>query len=130
MASTTFGKILRKIRIDRDEVLVVMSAKLGIHASTLWNIENGKRSVPEGLIEKICTVYNLSKQECQELSAAAVELSKAVLINMEDRTPEDKELIINFSKRIDDLGEQTRTALGEILNRRSNQDEKKDDGNQ
>lgn len=129
MASTTFGKILKKIRIDRDEVLVDMAAKLGIHASTLSTIENGKRSVPDDLIQKICRIYHLNKQESQELSTAALELSKAILINMEDRTPEEKELIINFSRKIDDLGDETRTSLGELLKPKSDKSGNKSNKN-
>ena len=60
---TEFGKILRKMRIDSSEVLGDMAEKLGVSAAYLSAIEVGRRDIPENLIQKIVSVYNLGKDE-------------------------------------------------------------------
>ena len=40
---TSLGKFLRKLRIDRGELLRTMSNKLGISMSFLSSVENGKK---------------------------------------------------------------------------------------
>ena len=51
---TSLGKFLRKLRIDRGELLRTMSNKLGISMSFLSSVENGK---------KICLFTTMRKQE-------------------------------------------------------------------
>ncbi|WP_455477636.1 helix-turn-helix domain-containing protein [Bartonella sp. B41] len=59
---TSFGKILRELRIDRLERLFDMSKKLGISSAFLSSIEIGKRSIPVGMEEKIIELYALDKE--------------------------------------------------------------------
>ena len=49
---TEFGKILRIIRINCGDSAKDMSEKLGISASYLSAIENGKRNVPDNLCRR------------------------------------------------------------------------------
>ena len=50
---TEFGKFLRKIRIDRQELLRDMAGTLGVSVAYLSAVENGKRNVPVSWINKI-----------------------------------------------------------------------------
>ena len=43
---TALGRFLRKIRIDRNELLKDMADKLEVSASFLSAVENGKKSMP------------------------------------------------------------------------------------
>ena len=44
---TNFGKFLRKLRIDNNEFLKDMAARLGVTVAYLSAIEHGKRDVPD-----------------------------------------------------------------------------------
>ena len=46
---TKFGKELRKIRIENDEILKDMADKLNVTAAYLSAVENGNRKVPDAL---------------------------------------------------------------------------------
>ena len=64
---TGFGRKLRQIRIDRNELLYDMAGKLSISVSDLSAFENGKKKVQEDLLRKVVLVYNLNEQETGEL---------------------------------------------------------------
>ncbi len=57
---TSFGKILRKLRVDHSERLLDMAKKLDISVGFLSSVEIGKKSVPIGLEERIIELYSLS----------------------------------------------------------------------
>ena len=57
--ATRLGKLLRKIRIDRDEYMKNMAERLGITSAYLSAIENGKRNMGNALLEKLAEVYSL-----------------------------------------------------------------------
>ena len=47
---TSFGKALRKLRIDRGMVLKNMADMLGVSSAYLSAIELGKRAIPDSLV--------------------------------------------------------------------------------
>ena len=51
--ATTFGKELRKLRIDKDENIHDMAKKLGISISYLSAIEAGSRNIPSDMVDKM-----------------------------------------------------------------------------
>ncbi len=57
----SFGKILRKLRIDHSERLLDMAKKLDISVAFLSSVKIGKKFVPVGLEEKIIEFYGLDK---------------------------------------------------------------------
>lgn len=65
---TNFGKFCRKLRIDTNEVMNDMAVKLGVTASYLSAIENGKRSIPTDWAEQIAGHYELTEEQVQELT--------------------------------------------------------------
>lgn len=60
---TPFGKICRKIRIDRDETMRDMADKFGFTHSHLSAIEHGKRTIPKDLPMKLIQHYKLSQED-------------------------------------------------------------------
>ena len=59
--ATTYGKVLRRIRIDRDELLKNMAEKLKMTSAHLSSIENGKRQIPNNMTRSIVDIYELDK---------------------------------------------------------------------
>jgi transcriptional regulator with XRE-family HTH domain len=68
--SSCFGKLLQKLRIDHDEVLVDMASKLIMSPSYLSMIENRLREVPKELIPSLKIQYRLSDEQCDKLREA------------------------------------------------------------
>lgn len=64
---TGFGRRLREIRINRNELLYDMAGKLSISVSDLSAFENGRKKVQEDLVQKAALVYGLNEQEAGEL---------------------------------------------------------------
>lgn len=66
---TEFGKILRKIRIDNQELLKDMAKKLGVSSAYLSAVETGKRKVPSDWVPKVAALYTLDRESKDELGA-------------------------------------------------------------
>ena len=52
----SIGRFLRKLRIDNGEILKDMAEALGVSSAFLSAVENGKKKMPEGWIEKLKTM--------------------------------------------------------------------------
>jgi len=57
--NTTFGKYIRKLRIDKGLTLTQLAAKLELDSANLSKIENGKREFDEKRLLKLATVFEL-----------------------------------------------------------------------
>jgi len=109
------GKILKKIRIDHDEVLADMAKKLKISTSYLSAIETGKRPLPKGFLAKLRKLYAVP----DEVMTALVEADAESLLRMEvELTAEQSEVLTRLALAELDLKkrstyEKLRTELGE-----------------
>ncbi len=69
---TPFGIKLKNIREQRHKSLKDLSKALKVSIAYVSMLENGKRGRPaDGLIELICTYFNLSWEEADELKFLA-----------------------------------------------------------
>ena len=69
---TPFGTKLKFIRMQRNKSLGDLSKALKISIAYVSMLENGKRGRPaDGLIELICSYFNLSWEEADELKFLA-----------------------------------------------------------
>ena len=67
MKLTEFGKFLRKLRIDNEELLKDMAIKLNTTPAFLSMVETGRRSIPKKWEEEIEKIYSLSLIQKEEL---------------------------------------------------------------
>ena len=77
MNITEFGKFIRKFRLDHDERLFDMAQKLQVSSAFLSSVETGKKSIPQKMLDKIKTVYNMSDECFQQLIDAARKTAEA-----------------------------------------------------
>lgn len=70
---TEFGKRLRKIRIDNNEILYNMAEKLQVTPVYLSTVETGRCDISGCLLEKVRNSYHLSEKEYAKLLEAARE---------------------------------------------------------
>ena len=69
---TPFGIKLNHIRVKRNRSLKDLSKALKVSIAYISMLENGKRGRPaDGLIELICSYFNLSWEEADELKFLA-----------------------------------------------------------
>jgi len=115
MAVTSFGKILRKIRIDCNEVLQNMAEKLDVTASFLSAVENGKRNVPGVWLDNLPAMYSLPEQEADELRQAAMTQTTFVKLELDKANAKRDEVVFAFARKIDELDDTVLDELKKIL---------------
>lgn len=98
-----FGKFSRKLRLERGELLLDMAKKLQVQSSYLSSVEVGRKSVPENWKEEIAVLYNLSEDEKKELSKAIDDSIRQIKIDMENRNDADRQFLLAFARKLDDL---------------------------
>jgi HTH-type transcriptional regulator, competence development regulator len=112
---TKFGKALRTIRLERDELLKDMAKNLGITPSFLSSIESGKKNVPTALIDKITQIYNLTQNEKRQLEMFAKEAKSKVQISLKDKSNKEREIVTLFARTFEELDETDKEKIWDIL---------------
>lgn len=115
---TSLGKYLRKMRIDRGELLKDMADRLGMSSAMLSSIENGKRNPAPDFPSRVAREYGLSGEDERELSRLVAENSESVSINLGDMRPEDQHLAFAFARRFCSLSDDEKDRIKDVLNER------------
>ena len=113
---TEFGKELRKLRIDRSEIMRTMAGKLGITSAYLSAIECGKRNIPDDFIDKITTIYELNNEEKAKLEDNAAIANHKVLIDFNYVSDSKRKLVLKFARSFDDIDDRTAKKITALLN--------------
>ena len=103
---TEFGKALRKIRIEREELLKDMATALGVSPAYLSAVETGKRRSPDDWVEKISVHYHLSQNERTDLSQAAENSAYEVKISLQDASEAKRGAVLTFARALDHLSDE------------------------
>ena len=117
---TNFGKFLRKLRVDHNEFLKDMAARLGVTVAYLSAIEHGKHDVPDHWMHLLATIYDLTPEQITEMQTYAYENKDNIKIRLSHRTPKDRELILAFAQSINNLSETDKKDIYNILQKRRN----------
>jgi len=112
---TSFGKFVRKLRMDNGELLKDMADKLKVTSSYLSAVENGKRNVPQDWIKKINDLYELSLEEYKELKTAAKESQLVNKVDLKGFNNEDKNIMMALARSIDGMNEEEKKQLRKII---------------
>ena len=112
--ASTFGKELRKLRIDKDENIHSMAKKLDISMSYLSAIEAGSRKIPSGMVDEIIKKYHLNKERSEILRQAEAESSKEIDIDLSNVTNEQRKLVFALSRKLNEISDE---ECLKILNR-------------
>lgn len=112
---TSVGKFLRKLRIDRGEILRDMATRLGVSSAFLSAVENGKKNVPEKWPAKLEELYCLSAEQMEELRNAIAESKDIVELNIRDTSDKNRQLAISFARQFDTLDSEIIDKLFDIL---------------
>lgn len=104
---TSIGRFLRKLRIDNGEILKDMAEALVVSSAFLSAVENGKKKMPEGWIEKLDTIYSFTEDQAEALQVAIIDTNDAVELNLQNATPGNRALAISFAREFDSLDDET-----------------------
>ncbi|WP_375618614.1 MULTISPECIES: XRE family transcriptional regulator [unclassified Bartonella] len=110
---TSFGKILRKLRIDHSERLLDMAKNLDISVAFLSSVEIGKKSVPLGMEDKIIKLYKLDQEKASLLRKETYACRKSFTIKSSD--PFRGEIIGMFVRNLENFSEQNLAELKDLL---------------
>ena len=103
---TSYGKYLKRLRVDTGDTLAVMAQKLEVSVSLLSSVESGAREIPPELSDKIRTVYRLDAEASDALLKAECEtLHKSIAISLgQHENDEDfKKAAISISRDLQEL---------------------------
>ena len=103
---TSYGKFLKRLRVDTGDTLAVMAQKLGVSASLLSSVESGAREIPPELSEKIRTAYKLDAEASDALLKAECDtLHKSISISLAGREDDAdfKKAAISIARDLQEL---------------------------
>lgn len=104
---TEFGKILRKIRIDRGLLLKDMALGLDVSSAYLSAIETGRKAVTDDVVAKVADFlgYRKGSAEYRELedAAAITKGEVSININSDNSSPLKQEAALAFARQFDSL---------------------------
>lgn len=112
---TEFGKFVRKLRIDRNELLIDMANKLGVSPAFLSAVEAGKKNVPESWKEKLKEIYSLELYDQEKLTNAIENSVRQIKINLYDKKEEDRELILSFARKLENMNTSEKDTILRLL---------------
>lgn len=118
---TTFGKLLRKLRIDHNEVLKDMADRLGVTPSFLSAVEVGRKNAPTGWSAVIAEKYGLSPAEFEELRIAEKDAVTSVKISFLQSDQQQRAAALVFAREFGKMSDQTAEQVIKLLTR--NKDE-------
>lgn len=112
---TEFGKALRIIRINSEDSAKQMAEKLEISVPYLNAIENGRRDVPNDLLEKIVSAYPLSARDQANLKEALVTTKDRVKINLTELGEKKRRVIMALAQ--DDIDSEIVEQICNLVNK-------------
>lgn len=95
-----YGKILRKIRIDKGLTLAQMAKAVGITSAYLSTIERGNRKIPKYLTQNVINHYELSNEQVAELQKAEYLSIDSIEIELSDIDLDKKTLVLSLAKNL------------------------------
>ncbi len=94
------GRFLRKLRIDRNELLKTMADKLSVSSAFLSAVEMGRKHVPEGWEQTLSDDYHLDAAQRTELSNAIAESSTSVRLDLTNFSADSRRAVVAFARKI------------------------------
>ena len=114
---TSIGRFLKKLRIDRGEILKDMAEKLDVTVYFMSAVENGKKHMPSAWNGKICRLYDLNEEQRREFTTAIAETEDAIEMNLVSANLGRRELAVSFARRFNNIDDAQVEAIRKILQR-------------
>ena len=112
---TEFGKALRRIRLDNDELMKDMADKLKVSSAYLSAVENGKKKATSTLLRQIVDLYALSEEDAEVLNEAYQRSLNEVRMDTTNMTGNRQDLALIFARKISTIDEESIDEIMKIL---------------
>ena len=113
---SVYGKLLRKIRIDNNELLNDMALKLDVSPALLSYIENDKREIPKDFTDKVVVAYGLSADDAGQLMAGELQVKKTVKVDLAPQVSFAKrETAMLFARTFNNMNDDVLAKIKELL---------------
>ncbi len=112
---TDLGKFLRKLRIDRNEVMKDMADQLGVTVSFLSAVENGKKRMPATWNRQICELYEVGASSQDGFAKAIALTESSIELSFENTNSEANSLAVAFARKFSDFDERQLEKLRSLL---------------
>lgn len=120
---TSLGRFLRKLRIDRGEILKDMADKLEVSSSFLSAVENGKKRMPSAWNNEIVKLYQLDPDDQITFTKAIAETEESVEMNFSHASYQNREVAISFARKFIDFDDEQVEEIKKILQKGKEQNE-------
>ena len=118
MEYSEFGKALKKILIEKEMRIYDIAKGLNVSSAFVSSVITGKKNIPEGWIDNLKNILNLSSDEYVLLREAANQSKDIYKIDASNCSQLAKNTIYAFQRNLADLDENTLKELNEILKKR------------
>lgn len=115
--ANTLGKFLRKIRIDREELLADMARNLGVSPAFLSQIENGGKKPPKNWENEFLAKYDLSTEQEREFRECVFDAVNSKSIDLSPYTQNDRDMMLSFARKLSTIDDEQRAKLMSIINK-------------
>lgn len=115
---TPLGKELRKLRIERGEIIKDMASRLNMSPSYLSSIEIGKRTIPSNFVGDVVAVYQLTEEQARKLHISYGESVEQAKIDLSKANADKRHLALSFARNFDDLSTEEFNRIKSILQKK------------
>lgn len=112
---TPLGRFLRKLRIDRNELLKTMADKLDVSSAFLSAVEMGRKHMPATWERTLVEDYCLDAGQTAELSNAIAESAKSVRLDLTNISADSRRTVLAFARKIQEVDEADLERIAEFL---------------
>ena len=121
---TSFGKEIRKERIERNWNLNDMAKLLDISPAYLSHMEMGRRPVSDEIINRLAAILNYHDVKKARLRRLADDsyYPDIIKIHSEQLKNSDKDLVQMFARRFETLDEKDKEKMKKILSKNREQE--------
>jgi transcriptional regulator with XRE-family HTH domain len=107
------GKMLRKLRIEKDERLADMADKVGVSIAFLSAIETGRKEPPLDVTDRISAAYKMTTKQRTQLELAV--FNSRTSFRLEPQSPIAQDTVAMLARRLNRLGPDAHKKIQAIL---------------
>jgi transcriptional regulator with XRE-family HTH domain len=119
MALSPFGKVMRKLRIDRDLLLKDTADVLGVSSAFLSAVEGGRKPAPAAWFQLLANEMKLTAAQSNELESATAQSAREFRIPLGYGTSSlAREVAAGLARNYGELDQGQLEAIRAVLDRR------------
>lgn len=115
---TEFAKFTKMLRIEKDERLGNMAARLGVSSAFLSRVENGLAKPSEKILMGLCQNYSLNEEQKKKLAEIVKEARQKNPLSSLQLSPAKQQLVIRLAQSIEKFDDEELSELEERISQK------------